>query len=153
MSESSVITEALRSAIGRKSKTKILDVEKGHIRKFAEAVGDSNPLWHDELHASKSRYGAIIAPPTFLQNQALNEFVDELKALECPLSKFLNGGREIEFYRPMIPGDTITSEAKLVDLYEKQGKQGKLLFMVVEITFTNQRGELVAKTRCDFIRT
>ena len=40
-------------------------VEKGAVRKFAEAIGDPNPLYVDEEAAKASRYGGLIAPPTF----------------------------------------------------------------------------------------
>lgn len=152
MTEESVITEELKSVVGVEAKPKVFEVEKGHIKRFAEAVGDPNPLWQDEAYARKSRYGNIIAPPMFLQDQAINEFVDKLMEMECPLSRLLNGGMEVECYKPMMPGDIITTRAKLADLYEKQGKTGKLLFMIVDATFTNQRGELVAKGQHTMIR-
>jgi acyl dehydratase len=152
MTEGSAITDELRKAVGVESKPKVFEVEKGHIRRFAEAVQDANPLWQDEGYAGKSRYGNIIAPPTFLQDQAINAFVDELLELKCPLPRLLNGGQEVECYKPMMPGDVITSTAKLADLREKEGRNGRLLFMGVESTLTNQRGELVAKGRHNFIR-
>lgn len=152
MAEESVITEELRNMVGVEAAPEVFEIEKGHIRRFAEAVGDLNPLWQDEAYARKSRYGSIIAPPMFLQDEGKNKFADRLIEIPLPLPGFLNGGVEIEFYQPMKPGDIITTRAKLVDLYEKQGKTGKLIFMVVEVTFTNQRGELVSISRNTFIR-
>jgi len=35
------------------------------IRHFADASGDRNPLWRDPEYARKTRWGGIIAPPTF----------------------------------------------------------------------------------------
>lgn len=152
MVENSAISEEMRSWLGVESEPKVLDVEKGHIRRFAEAVGDPNPLWQDQAYALKSRHGNIIAPPTFLQDYGLGNLMDNLLKVKCSLPRLLNGGSETECYKPMMPGDVITARAKLADLYEKQGKTGKLLFMVTESTFTNQRGELVAKARYNFIR-
>ena len=150
MTEESAITEELRNMVGVAAEPEVFEVEKGHIRRFAKAVGDPNPLWQDEAYARKSRYGSIISPPMFLQDEGKNKFADRLMEIISPLG-FLNGGLDIEFYKPMIPGDMITTQAKLSDLYEKQGKTGKLLFMVVEVTFTNQRGELVSISRNTFI--
>ena len=59
--------EMRRKAIGIEGKPATLEVEKGAIRQFAEAVGDPNPLWNDDVTARKSRYGGLIAPPTFLR--------------------------------------------------------------------------------------
>ncbi|MFC1908942.1 MaoC family dehydratase N-terminal domain-containing protein [Chloroflexota bacterium] len=150
MTEESVITEELRNMVGVEAEPEVLNVEKGHIRRFAEAVGDPNPLWQDEAYAGKSRYGSIIGPPMFLQDEGKNKIADRLMEKISPAG-FLNGGVEVEFYKPMIPGDIITTRAKLTDLYEKQGKSGKLIFMVIEVTFTNQRGELVSISRNTFI--
>ena len=152
MTEESVITEELGNMVGVEAEPEVFEVEKGHIRRFAEAVGDPNPLWRDEAYARKSRYGSIIAPPMFLQDEGKNKFADRLMAMPLPLPGFLNGVLEVEFHQPMMPGDVITTRAKLADLHEKQGKTGKLIFMVVEVTFTNQRGELVSISRNTFIR-
>ena len=150
MIEESIITEELRNMVGVAAEPEVFEVEKGHIRRFAKAVGDPNPLWQDEAYARKSRYGGIISPPMFLQDEGKNKFADRLMEIISPRG-FLNGGLDIEFYKPMIPGDMITTQAKLSDLYEKQGKTGKLLFMVIEVTFTNQQGELVSISRNTFI--
>ena len=152
MTEESVITEELRNMAGVEAEPEVFEVEKGHIRRFAEAVGDPNPLWQDEAYACKSRYGSIIGPPMFLQDDAKNKLADKLMDIPLPLPGFLNGGVETEFYQPIMPGDVITTRAKLADLNEKHGKTGKLIFMVVEVTFTNQRGELVSLSRNTFIR-
>jgi hypothetical protein len=42
-------------------------IEAGHIMMFARAVGDPNPIYHDEEYAKKTEVGHIIAPPTFVQ--------------------------------------------------------------------------------------
>ena len=58
----------LKSRIGKPKPIRGWNREatKDAIWHFAEALGDDNPLWTDEEYASKSRYGRIIAPPTFL---------------------------------------------------------------------------------------
>ena len=48
MTQESVITQKMRDAIGVESEAITYDVEKGAARKFAEAIGDDNPLFNDE---------------------------------------------------------------------------------------------------------
>lgn len=36
------------------------------ILRFCEGIGDDNPLWTDTAYAEKSRYGSLIAPPSFI---------------------------------------------------------------------------------------
>ncbi|MBA3474210.1 MAG: MaoC family dehydratase N-terminal domain-containing protein, partial [Rubrobacter sp.] len=45
--------------IGYRSEPVTNVVEKGAVKKFAEAIGDPNPLYVDEEAAKASRYGAL----------------------------------------------------------------------------------------------
>ena len=152
MNEGSVITDEARNAIGMEFGPYVYEVEKGAIRKFAEAIGDPNPLWQDKEYASKSRYSGIIASPTFLFSLRFDEVTQRITELECPLKNELNGGSEIEYFQPVRPGDVITVKAKLTDAREREGRGGKLLFFPIDLTYENQKGELVAKHRFNFIR-
>jgi acyl dehydratase len=53
--------------IGKKDETIIMEVEKGAIKKFADPIGDTNPLYWDEDFARNTEYGRIIAPPGFFR--------------------------------------------------------------------------------------
>lgn len=67
------------------------------------------------------------------------------------LPNFINGGTEIEYFEPICLGDTITTTAKLIDIKEKTGSRGRLLIMLLEMNYKNQRGELVRRCRNTFI--
>ena len=45
-------------------------VEASHILMFARSIGDTNPIYYDEAHATSTAVGSIIAPPTFAQASA-----------------------------------------------------------------------------------
>jgi len=60
-----MIPDEIKKLIGTSGTVKYYEVEKGAIRRFAEAVNDANPLFQDEEYARKSQYGTIIAPPGF----------------------------------------------------------------------------------------
>ena len=53
-----------RSALGVESAPVSYDVEKGAIRKFAEAIGDDDPIYADERAAQAAGFKTIVAPPT-----------------------------------------------------------------------------------------
>ena len=65
MSDEPVVSEELQSLLNVPFGPEVYEIEKGMIRRFVRAVGDSNPLWQDEESAKKTSYGGIIAPPTF----------------------------------------------------------------------------------------
>jgi acyl dehydratase len=151
MVEESLVTPALKDLLGKELKNEPFEVEKGHIRRFAQAIGDPNPLFSDPEYARKTRYGGIIASPTFLIDISMNRMAYALIDGKPASTGFLNGGIEIDYFQPIRVGDIITSTAKLVDLQQKSSKRGKLLFMFIELDYRNQRNETVMKIRNTFI--
>ena len=57
MTQESVITEAVRNAIGVESAPVTHTIELGAIQGFSRAIGDPNPVFNDEAAASSTRYG------------------------------------------------------------------------------------------------
>jgi acyl dehydratase len=145
-----ILTEELRQkAIGLESPPKTVEIEKGAIIRFAEAVEDPNPLWNDEAEARKTRYGGLIAPPTFLRSIRLDPVQ---LPFEVPYKRVLDGGSEWEYFEPVRPGDRITAVARIADIMERRGSLGPMLFIINLITYTNQFGQVVATQRSTLIR-
>ena len=151
MTDDRVLVEEFKKLIGKETEPEVWEAERGHIKRLAEAIGDPNPLWRDLAYAKKTRYKNIIGTPLYLIDEGLVTLVDRLVGM-APDKANINGGTEIEYFRPIEFGDTITTAAKLADVQEKTGKSGYLIILTVEVTFTDQRGELVAKLRNTFIR-
>ena len=145
MVEDSLITGKLRSKIGTESTPKVYEIEKGMIRRFVLAIDDPNPLWQDEGYAGKSRYGGIIAPPTFVLAIGFDEL--QRQVLESiPYGGILHGSTELECYQPVRAGDIISVTTKITNIRERQDRRvGKRVFVVIDVTYKNQRQELVAK--------
>ena len=145
MPEESIITPEMRQLVATwQAGPLVFEVEKGAINRYAQAIGDANPLWTDEARAQQSKHGGLVAVPVFLMN--FNPFHNGVAFPMRPLRGSASAGEVFEFYDFMRPGDTITVTERLKDIYEKPGKRGAMIFTVDERTFTNQRGELVAKT-------
>jgi hypothetical protein len=138
MSTSTSVIERLRTRIGKASPPVSAAVEAGHLKGFAEAIGDPNPRWLSE------------APPTFLV--ALAPAMIHLEAAEAYGKGWLNGGNRFEYVEPVRAGDTITATGKMVDVREKSGSSGNLLFIVFETEYVNQHGRTVARLRGTAIR-
>ncbi len=162
-----MLPEEVTKFIGLTS-TSIFEVEKEVIRRFADAVDDSNPLYWDEEYAKKSRYGSIIAPPGFISSywfsgrptrwpnrEAITtEAIFSLRSAldKAGFSRILDGGIEYEFFGPVRAGDTITVSSMIKNIIERTGQTGKMAFIVNDITYTNQNGDLVAKARSTLIQ-
>jgi len=145
MAENAAVTDEMKKWIGRESEATVIPIEKFMVKKFAIATDDNNPLWQDEGYAQKTKHGGIMFPPNMLCCSMISGGVNR----PMPPHKYerrLDGGAVWEFYKPIMVGDTIASVAKLVDIKSREGKMGTMLFFVWEISHTNQKGELVAKT-------
>ena len=142
--EKNYITDELRDAIGLESEPATFEVEKGHIKRFAESIEDPNPLFNDEVVARNSKYGGIIAPPTFLRT--MNAGRARVKA-ESPFNRTLDGGSEWEYYEPIRPGDLITVTQKLASVVQRQSRLGPMIIMTRETNYVNQLGQLIAVQR------
>ena len=145
MPEGSFITEEMRKAIGVESPAgPETEIEKGHIRRFAEAIGDSNILFTDEGNARATRYGGIIAPPTFFRScmGGGGQRID-VRAI-TGLTRALDGGSEWEYFEPVRPGDRISVTTKIADFQERDGRMGKMLITYNQSTYRNQFGKVVA---------
>ena len=140
MADTPVITEAMKKAIDVSSEPASFEVEKGHIKRFAEAIGDDNPIWQNETHARTTPVGGVVAPPTFLRMCVPNE----LPELELPFSRGLDGGSEWEYFVSVRPGDSVTVTQRITDFTEKHGRLGTMLIETREMSYKNQLGELVA---------
>lgn len=136
-------------------------VTRKDIKRFAQAIGDPNPLYYDEAYARTTRFKTIVAPPLFGQAFAFEDVPPEQllpdgspveAAVPIPARKLVGGGSVFENYIRFKPGDKIVVVSKITDIYTKQGKQGRLYFIVHETRFYNQRQELAAKEVSTFIK-
>jgi acyl dehydratase len=132
-------------------------IEKGKIKEFARALGDGNPLYYDEELARSMGFKSIPAPPTYTAS-FLHHVPDEnfllnmMQEMGISVATSVHGESEFEYLAPICAGDVLTARAKVRDFYEKEGKRGgKMNFITVESTYTNQEGELVQKDRMLFI--
>jgi acyl dehydratase len=143
------VTEEVRKQIGLQSEAHVVEVERGAIRRFVEAIGDPNPVFHDEAAARKTRFGGIIAPPTFCRS--LGAAIPEIK-INMPQFRGLDGGSEWEYLEPIRPGDRIRVVTKIADIRERAGRLGAMVFITVETSYTNQHDQLCAVQRSTVIR-
>ena len=146
--ENTIIPESLLKAIGVESDPITYEIEKGHIARFAEAIGDENPLFSDEIKARNSRYGGIIAPPTFYRALRPGSLPE---SAESPFTRNLDAGSDCEFFEPIRPGDRITVTIKLADVVEREGRLGKMIIITRETRYENQLGQIVATQKTNGI--
>jgi acyl dehydratase len=156
-----LLTERMRQdlKLGSVAGTFTYEIDEAWIGRFAHAFGDPNPLWHDEAYARREgRFDAMIAPPTFFaaldpvetKELLLDDWVDNIPYRNTGGGNAFN---EIEYFEPIRVGDRITVDVTYTDIYEREGRSGRLLFRIRENVLRNQHGAVVACARSGHIRS
>jgi len=109
-----------------------VEVKADRIKTFCEALGETSP-----------RYASgEIAPPayavTFRNGRHFFQHVPRFGRAG------FDAGKDVEFVRPIRAGDKITLSSHVKEIYEKTGRTGTMVFVVVRSTLKNQNGEEVA---------
>lgn len=141
-----------KSLIGRSLGVTSADVEKGRLRFFAKAIGETDPLYTDESAAQAAGYRSLPVPPTFLtclQSEG-RDLKDTLDVLGFDLGRILHAEQAYTYHQMAFAGDTLTFDTRIADVYEKKG--GALQFAVNETQVTNQHGEHIADIRSSLVQ-
>lgn len=138
------------SKVGREYAPVTWEVERGKIRELAKAIGDMNPIYHDRDAAVREGYKDTPVPPTFLTVPMMwsTSMPGVINDLGINFMMVLHGEEEYEYYGEIYPGDVITAVPRVASIEEKTSKSGRKMDMVtIELVYTNQRGEKVARAR------
>ncbi len=135
--------------IGKEYPSFSAEVEKGRLRQFANAVGETDPLYTDEDAAAAAGYPSLPAPPTFPFCLAMDagQSFNILEDMKIDLTRAVHGAQGFVHHKPICAGDEITGTQKITNVFEKKG--GALLFIEAEIGMVNQHGDAV----CDLQTT
>jgi hypothetical protein len=127
-----------RKYIGRQFDPYTVEVEKGRLRFFAKAIGETNRVYTDD---------AAPIPPTYLfslENEKPEPF-DWLQSMGVHLGNVLHGEQSFTYHAMVHAGEKVTFEPRIADIYEK--KNGALEFVVRDTNVRNAAGALVAELR------
>ena len=136
-----------KSLIGKEYPPFRVEVEKRWIRSFAEAVGDTNPIYFNEAAAQAAGYRSLPAPPSFAFAVAMeaNQCFLILDQLGIDKRRAMHAEQSFTYHADLCADDTLTGRQKVVDVYDK--KNGALEFIVTDIRLDNQREEHVCDLR------
>lgn len=111
-----------------------------NIRHFARGYGDDNPLFNNPSYAADTRWGGMVAPPTWLYT------VDTaIVAPKLPGVQWIYAGTSFEYERPVLVGDEFTVSVKQTKIERKSGSTaGDMALQEGEVKYFDQDEELVA---------
>ncbi len=112
------------------------------IKAFCRTLGETNPLFTDESAASAGPYRGLVAPPpfavTFRNGRHFFNYVPRFGKTG------FDAGKDVEFVTPIRPGDSVRLISQVKEIYEKTGRSGSMVFVVIRSTLRNQNDEVVA---------
>ena len=138
-------------AVGKQWPPASFEVEAPRVTQYANAVGETNPVYHDAKAAKAAGFRDLVAPPMFCvvySAPALGPAIlDPEVGINIPA--MVHGGQEFEWGEPVCAGDVITTTATCKEIYEQDGKA----FYVFESVSVNQENqETVRATWTDIVR-
>jgi MaoC dehydratase-like protein len=121
-----------------------VDVERGRLRFFAAAIGETDPVYSDLNAAYVAGHADLPVPPTFFFSLELEapDALGYLTELGVDLRRVLHGEQSFAYHSIVHAGDKLTLRPRIVDAYRKKG--GALEFLVKKTDITRD-GELVAE--------
>jgi acyl dehydratase len=134
-----------KAYIGHRFAPFTAQVERGRLHFFAQAIGETDPVYLDEAAARAAGHPGLPVPPTFL---FCLEMMDAphpgaVRALlGMDITKVLHGEQRFTYHAMAYAGDTLTYEQRIADIYDKKG--GALEFVLRASRVTNQHGVHVA---------
>jgi hypothetical protein len=161
------ITPEVKALIGAVSPPQVAchPVEASEVRRFHQAVMDHAPRYWDEEAAA--RYGGVVAPigypvhahrraedtPDPLENMDKPDYdgVDRrlrpgLPEVVVPLKRLMNGAYEYELFRYARPGERIILRSRYADIYQRNGRTGPIVFVVIEDSYETETGEKLLRS-------
>lgn len=134
--------------VGKESRPGVREVEKGAIRRFAEALGETNPIYFDDSAARAAGYRAVVAPPVFASTlKAGSDLVGEVIAGK----QVLLAEQAFELTRPLVAGDVVTVRARVADVQTRPLPVGVAETVIIEHEGVESGGDIVFRGRSTFV--
>ena len=131
------------SAVGTVLPSLTLTIERGRLRFFAEAIGESDPVYSDLDAAVSAGFPDLPVPPTFFFGLKLDvpDPFRWIRDLGIDMRYVLHGTQRFDYSAMAFAGEQVTFEPRISEVYDK--RDGALEFVTVETVVTRD-GEPVA---------
>jgi acyl dehydratase len=113
-----------KDAVGKQWPPVAYEVGLEKIREYARAVGETNPVHLDREAALAAGFRDVVAPPMFCvvySAPAMGPAVLDPQ-VGINLAAMVHGSQEFVWGEPVCAGDVITTQPRLAEAYEKDGR-------------------------------
>ncbi len=141
MAVNDAVRESLEREVGVEHVELLGELSATLTRRYAAAVGERDPLYHDASYARSLGYANVLAPPNFLPGviswgegapyDRLREDGTEadthLPGVPAKGVRVMGGGEEMHFTRDVVAGTVVTRRTTLLDVTPRDSSQGLML--------------------------
>jgi acyl dehydratase len=146
------LEELLKDMIGKSTGRSRVVVERGPVSQFAAAVGSTSPIYRDVDAARAAGFASIPAPPTWPFAMEFAGKFEEIQPVGAEIRSplmgalahlmasgglILHGEQEFVYHRPIVVGDVLLGEGRVVDAYQKESKGRTMTFFVSETAWSD----------------
>lgn len=128
-----------KNLIGNRSVKVKNVVERGAVKKFADAIEDFSPIYRDEPIGLKSRYQNNIVPPTF---PVVFDY-GNIEGLNLPNKGLIHGEQTFHYERPLLVGESILCYSVVKQYFERKGALGEMGFLIIENYGEDVSGKMI----------
>lgn len=137
--------------LGVESEPRTIEVERGFLKFFAQAAGETDPIYFNEEAARAAGHPDLPVPPTYFFSISINprakrgDLFDTEHGLGVDMARILHGEQAFTYHRLVHAGERLTLRQTISDIYAKKG--GALEFIVHDTRFEGADGDLRAEMR------
>ena len=136
-----MLDETMRAWANTAVPARTITIDRKDIVRFAIAIRADDPVHHDVEHARSLGHRDLLAPELFyisLRTSVYNLVPqDQLHAEGTPardlppvdFTQAMAGETRAELHRRFVAGDEVVCTRVVEDMYEKEGRSGKLAFV------------------------
>ena len=128
-----------REIIGRELASYEFCIERGKVREFCLAIGETNPIFTNPEEARKEGYEDTPLPPTFptaFEFWGCPTIFEDIRELGIDTDRLLHLKQEYTYLKPLYPGNKVKVQTKVSDV-----RTGKMDMVTFQSVCTNEQGE------------
>ncbi len=138
-----LLTPEIMSWIGQSEPPVKVEVTRRDIIKYAIATEQMCQSYIDGDEAPPMFVFGLFRPIIPLNGLASDGLAPMGAIPELPLKRIMAGGTRMTIHRSIHPGQILLGIRTIRNIFEKNGRQGSLIFLEMEMNITNESGEPV----------
>lgn len=133
------MTALSKDLIGKKLDPYTFTVERGKIKEFCKAIGETNPIYLDPAAAKAAGFADTPIPPTFQTTfmfWGYPKIWDDMRSVGIDTNRLLHMKEEYTYHKPLYPGVEVHAQPEISDV-----KVGKMDMVTFRSVMKNEKGE------------